>query len=90
MLIPASNMRHLMLRRDVVEAVTAGKFRIWPVATIDEGIALLTGVEAGTRGADGRYPPDSINGKVEARLAAYAAAARRYARHGDDEPEKKS
>ena len=89
-LIPASNMRHLMLRRDVVEAVTAGKFRIWPVATIDEGIALLTGVEAGTRGADGRYPPDSINGKVEARLAAYAAAARRYARHGDDEPEKKS
>ncbi|HEX9116939.1 MAG TPA: hypothetical protein VGA61_12795, partial [Anaerolineae bacterium] len=45
-----------------------GKFHIYPVATIDEGIEILTGVAAGTRGADGRYPPQSVNGLVDERL----------------------
>ncbi|MQA66901.1 MAG: AAA family ATPase [Alphaproteobacteria bacterium] len=84
-LIPAANVQHLMLRRDVVDAVTAGTFRVYSVRTIDEGIELLTGVPAGVRGGDGRFPPDSINGRVEAKLAAYAEAARRFMHRDTDD-----
>jgi lon-related putative ATP-dependent protease len=68
-LLPASNTKHLMLRRDVIEAVAAGQFHIYPVEHVDQGIELLTGIPAGQRDAQGKYPPDSINGRVEARLA---------------------
>ncbi len=78
-LIPAVNRKHLMLRREVVEAVEAGHFSIYPVETIDEGIELLTGRAAGTRGADGLFPDDSINRLVEDRLAAFAEARHRFA-----------
>jgi lon-related putative ATP-dependent protease len=84
-LIPAANVQHLMLRRDVVDAVKEAKFRVYSVRTIDEGIELLTGIPAGARDGDGRFPPDSINGKVEAKLTAYAEAARRFVRHGTDD-----
>ena len=67
-LIPRSNVKHLMLRRDVVEAVAAGQFHIYPVETIDEGIELLTEVEAGTADEAGKFSPESINGRVERRL----------------------
>ncbi|HEX9118337.1 MAG TPA: ATP-binding protein, partial [Anaerolineae bacterium] len=67
-MLPAANVANLMLREDVVAAVAEGKFHIYPVATIDEGIEILTGVAAGTRGLDGRYPPQSINGLVDERL----------------------
>jgi lon-related putative ATP-dependent protease len=67
-LIPESNVRHLMLRSDVVEAVESGQFRIYSAETIDQGIELLTGVPAGERDASGKFPPDSVNYKVEARL----------------------
>jgi len=71
-LIPASNVKHLMLRRDVVEAVEAGKFHVYPVQTIDQGIALLTGLEAGERDSAGNFPEGSVNHRVEARLIALA------------------
>jgi lon-related putative ATP-dependent protease len=71
-LIPASNVKHLMLRNDVVEAVAAGKFQVYAVETIDQGIELLTGVSAGERNKAGHYPKGSINGRVEARLAELA------------------
>jgi lon-related putative ATP-dependent protease len=71
-LIPASNVKHLMLRHDVVEAVTAGQFHVWAVETIDQGIELLTGVPAGERDRAGSYPEGSINHRVEARLTALA------------------
>ncbi|PWB81083.1 MAG: ATP-dependent protease [Candidatus Methylomirabilota bacterium] len=77
-LIPASNVRHLMLREDVVEAVAAGKFQIFPVQTIDEGIALLTGREAGEQGPDGSFPESSVNGLVQARLREMAEQAKAY------------
>jgi lon-related putative ATP-dependent protease len=83
-LIPESNVKHLMLRQDVVDAVAAGKFRIFPVATIDQGIELLTGVPAGQRGPDGKFPPNSINGLIEAKLALFLRKAREAAR-GDRE-----
>ncbi len=67
-LIPAANIRHLMLREDVVAAVRAGRFHVYPVATADQGIELLTGLPAGERSAEGRFPLGSVNQRVEARL----------------------
>lgn len=67
-LIPRANSAHLMLRRDVVAAVEAGAFAIYPIATIDEAITLLTGIEAGAADAQGRYPEGSINQRVMARM----------------------
>jgi lon-related putative ATP-dependent protease len=71
-IIPAANMPNLMLREDVVRAVEEGKFHIWPVRTVDEGLEILTGVPAGERGDDGAYPEDSVNGKVDRCLRALA------------------
>ncbi|SMF48500.1 lon-related putative ATP-dependent protease [Tistlia consotensis] len=86
-LIPASNVQHLMLRDEVVEACGAGRFAIYPVATIDEGITLLTGVPAGERGRDGRFPPDTVNRRVEDRLKRFARARRPFARGHEEEAE---
>ncbi|BBL79325.1 ATP-dependent protease [Rubrobacter xylanophilus] len=68
-IIPHSNVRHLMLRRDVVEAVERGEFHIYPVRTVDEGMELLTGLPAGEPDEEGRFPEDTVNGMVERRLA---------------------
>jgi len=78
-LIPQANVQHLMLRKEVIEACSAGRFAIYPIATIDQGIALLTGRAAGERGADGAYPLDSINRRVEDRLRAFANIRRNFA-----------
>lgn len=71
-LIPQQNIRNLMLRGEVVDAVRAGRFHVWAARTIDEGIEILTGEAAGAPDGDGKYPPDSINGRVQARLAQLA------------------
>jgi lon-related putative ATP-dependent protease len=73
-LIPETNTQNLMLRQDVVEAVERGEFHIWPVRSIDEGIALLTGREAGELGEDDLYPAESVNRAVAERLIAMAEA----------------
>jgi predicted ATP-dependent protease len=78
-LIPAANVVNLMLRKDIVDAVRAGGFRIYPVTTIDEGIEILTGIPAGTAGPDGAFPRGTVNARVAARLADFASAARRFA-----------
>jgi predicted ATP-dependent protease len=67
-IIPASNVRHLMLRRDVVEAAATGRFRIYAVETIDQGIEILTGIPAGERDPSGTFPEGSVNARVEACL----------------------
>jgi len=67
-LIPSSNVKHLMLRDDVVQAATEGCFRIYPVSTVDEAITLLTGVAAGEADAKGSYPEGSVNQRIEARI----------------------
>jgi predicted ATP-dependent protease len=77
-LIPNSNVQHLMLRQDVIEACAQGKFFIYPIAAIDEGIALLTRRAAGERGPDGTYPADSINGLIEARLRSFAKVQQHF------------
>ena len=78
-LIPAANVAHLMLRDDVVAAAADGRFHIYPVETIDDGIALLTGQPAGERDGDGRFPDGSINARVEARLRDFASARQAFA-----------
>jgi len=79
-LIPASNVKNLMLKEAVVEAVSAGKFHIYPVSTADEGIELLTGQKAGKRRKDGRFAPNSINDRVQRRLLALAERLRDFTR----------
>ncbi|MDH5490700.1 MAG: AAA family ATPase [Myxococcales bacterium] len=79
-IIPAANVRHLMLRDTIVEAAREGRFHIWSVTDIDEALSLLTGQEAGQRGPDGRFPAESVNGRVQARLEALADAADRAKR----------
>jgi predicted ATP-dependent protease len=71
-IIPRSNVGDLMLREDIVEAVRAGHFRVFAVATIDEGMEILTGVPAGQRDASGKFPEGSVNHRVEERLIALA------------------
>ena len=77
-LIPKSNVQHLMLREDVVEAVKNGQFAIYAVDTIDDGIEILTGVRAGERGADERFPAGTINRLVEDKLKSFAELGRNF------------
>ena len=67
-LVPRSNIQHLMLNEEVVVAVKQGKFHIYPIESIDEGIELLTGVKAGERKSDGSYELGSIHYRVDKRL----------------------
>jgi len=72
-IVPDANVRHLMLREDVVEAVRAGTFVVHAIATVDEGLALLSGRVAGVPGPDGRFPEGTFNAAVERALEANAA-----------------
>jgi predicted ATP-dependent protease len=78
-MIPAANIAHLMLREDVVAAAAAGQFHIYPIHTIDEGMELLSGLDAGVASVSGHFPPDTLNGRVESRLREFADRARQYA-----------
>jgi len=80
--IPAGNQRHLMLRPDVVEATRAGRFHVWTVETVDEGIEILTGVPAGQPHPDGTWPEGSVNARVDAKLRALAEASRAFSSPG--------
>ena len=77
-IIPEKNVADLMLRRDVVQAVERGRFHIYAIDAIEEGIEILTGVEAGERGDDGRYPKSSVFRRVDDRLEEIASDLRRY------------
>lgn len=75
-IIPRTNVRHLMLKPEVVDAARSGTFHIYPVDTIDEGIVILTGMEAGERDPAGHYPSGSVNARVQQRLDAFAKTQR--------------
>ena len=83
-LIPKSNVQHLMLREDVVEAVRHSQFAIYPVGTIDEGIEILTGVKAGERDSGARFAAGTINRLVEDKLKSFAERARAFAKSAGD------
>jgi lon-related putative ATP-dependent protease len=84
-MIPQSNVRDLMLRKDVVEAVKEGRFRIYAVKNIDEGIEILTGKPAGAKQTDGKYPAETINFLVDRKLDELAVAIQKF---GADKEEK--
>jgi predicted ATP-dependent protease len=71
-IIPASNVKHLMLRSDVVAAVAAGRFHVWTVDAVDDAVELLMGMPAGAPDAKGEYPAHSVNRKVSDELARLA------------------
>jgi predicted ATP-dependent protease len=71
-MIPVQNVPNLVLHDEVVDAIRDGRFHLWAVRTVDEGIAILTGVPAGAADPEGEYPPDSVNGRVSRRLREYA------------------
>lgn len=71
-IIPRANLRHLMLADEVVEAVRDGRFHVWAVDKVDEGIEILTGTPAGRRGRSGQYPSDSVHGLVDQRLGEFS------------------
>ncbi len=77
-IIPEGNRRDLMLKPEVIAAVREGSFQVWAVSTIDQGIEILTGVAAGERGDDGRWPEGSVNERVDTRLRAMAEIAGRF------------
>ncbi len=79
-IIPGRNVRNLMLKVEVREAVEAGKFAIYSIDDINEGIEILTGTTAGTRGADGKYPAGTVNRKVEDRLRELAKGYKAFGR----------
>lgn len=82
-LIPAANVKHLMLRADVVAACREGRFAVYPVETIDQGISLLTGIPAGAADAKGEYPLGTVNRAVANRLARFVRKAVRLAREAE-------
>jgi predicted ATP-dependent protease len=86
-LIPEQNVINLMLRDEVRQAVADGKFHIYPVRTIDEGLQILTGVPAGELQEDGSYPEDSIHGLVAARLQEIAANLKETGKTAEEEAE---
>jgi predicted ATP-dependent protease len=69
-MIPESNVQNLMLKEEIVDAVKSGKFHIFPVKTIDNGIEVLTGVKAGERNKDGTFEPETVNYLVDKNLRA--------------------
>jgi predicted ATP-dependent protease len=75
-LIPKSNVQHLMLRQDVIDAVDAGKFQIHAIGHVDEGMELLFGMPPGEADAEGRFPEDTVNGRVSAGLEEFARQRR--------------
>lgn len=87
-IIPVQNRRNLMLRDEVIRAVQEGRFHIYAISTVDEGLELLTGMPAGTEDKDGSFPPGSFNAAVLARLREYNEALRGEKDAAESEQEK--
>lgn len=79
-IIPGSNVKDLMLRADIVAAVEQGRFAVYPIDTVDQGLELLTGIPAGDPDSEGNYPAGTLNRRIAARLDGFAAKAAELAR----------
>ena len=77
-MMPASNVEDLMLRDDILEAVTAGKFHVWPVAKVEQGIELLTGMAAGAKNTEGKFEPGTVLALMDDRLHAMARTLKEF------------
>jgi ATP-dependent Lon protease len=87
-MVPHQNVDDLMLRKDVVKAVEEGKFHIYPVETIDQGVGVLTGMEAGERREDGSFKEGTVNFLVDKRLKELASGIKEF-EAGEEKPPKK-
>ena len=85
-MIPRSNVRHLMLKPEVIDAVRDGRFNIWAVETVDQGIEVLTGIPAGEEMAEGGYPEGTVHYLVNQRIESFAETAKEFGglRNGAD------
>ena len=81
-LIPTANVKHLMLRHDIIASVAEDRFYIYPVDTIDRCLELLTGRAAGARAADGDFSEGSVNRKVREKLLEFAEMRRAFSAGG--------
>ena len=89
-LIPEANVKNLMLKAEVVSAVEAGEFAIYPVASIDQGMEILTGVPAGEPDEDGEYPPGTLNRRIADRLQTFSELRRQFDRSNQTDSDDKS
>jgi lon-related putative ATP-dependent protease len=89
-IIPHQNVKNLMLRREVVQAIRDGKFHIFPVATVDEAVEILTGLEAGEKDAQGRFPKGTFNDRVNERLRQLARELKELTRAGEEKEDQDS
>lgn len=87
-LLPKANVVNLILRPEVLDAIAAGQFRLYAIEDIDQAIEILTGVAAGVPDAEGNYPADSLNGRVQARLRRFAELRRDFGRSDGKEADK--
>jgi lon-related putative ATP-dependent protease len=87
-LIPIQNVKDLMLRKDVIRSIEERAFHIYPVATIDQGIEILTGIPAGERGEDGKFPPGTVNRLVDDKLRELAEGLKSFGAEEETKAEK--
>jgi len=71
-IIPAQNVDNLMVKEEVITQVKMGRFHVWSVQNVDEVLHLLTGLNPGECGPDGRYAPDTVHGQVDQKLSEWA------------------
>ncbi|MGB9879497.1 MAG: ATP-dependent protease, partial [Anaerolineae bacterium] len=82
-IIPQSNVKNLMLKEAVLEAVRKGLFHVYAVENVDQGLEILTGVTAGVRGPDGKFPDGSVHARVDARLRKLAEDLQNFGKETD-------
>jgi predicted ATP-dependent protease len=82
-IIPQKNIQNLMLKQEVIDGVKAGQFHIWPIATVEEGIEILTGMDAGALQPDGTYPEGTLFRKVDERLGQLAEIVKKFSKEED-------
>ncbi|MBC7261927.1 MAG: ATP-dependent protease, partial [Chloroflexi bacterium] len=82
-IIPQSNVKNLMLKEAVLEAVRKGLFHVYAVENVDQGLEILTGVTAGVRGPDGKFPDGSVHARVDARLCKLAEDLQNFGKETD-------
>jgi predicted ATP-dependent protease len=80
-MVPVDNLKDLLLKDEVIQAVRDGLFHIYQIKTVNEGIEVLTGVPAGEAGTDGKYPEGTVHRLVERRLAEMARTSRDWAKN---------
>ena len=86
-MIPQSNVKNLMLKKEVIDAVEEGKFHLYKVSTVEEGIEILTGVPAGNPDEEGNYPEGTVFGEVQKKLKEYLERSYKFKKEFEEKEE---